>query len=281
MAPPFRSHLGLSGNFNRTLWHEVGHYLGVDRDVKGRAVNTDALEENSSALEEMKSDLVALYLGQALRERALLRRHHPARAVRERHPARAADRPPARDQPYQTMQLMQMNYFLENGLLEANPDGLSIHYEKYHDVVGKLLREVLAIQRGRRQGGVGSVHREVHPLGRVPPRRPGGEDARPGEVPLHAGEVRGARRVAGRSSSPARASCSTCASPRPTDGRQRTAWLRWKTGWCPSSAAPIPWSMRPWPRRISRPGGRRALCTSSPSAQGPECGTPDCLSSNQ
>ena len=32
-------------------------------------------------------------------------------------------------------------------MLESRPDGLYIRYEKYHDVVGKLLREVLAIQR--------------------------------------------------------------------------------------------------------------------------------------
>ncbi len=147
MAEPFRGHLGLSGNFNRTLWHEVGHYLGVDRDVKGRSVNSDALEENSSALEEMKSDLVSLYLGKALRERLFyddttLRELYASGIQRVLQIVR-----PRRDQPYQTMQLMQMNYFLENGLLEARPDGLHIHYEKYHDVVGKLLREVLAIQR--------------------------------------------------------------------------------------------------------------------------------------
>ncbi|MFL5344173.1 MAG: NUDIX hydrolase [Hyalangium sp.] len=147
MAPAFRKDLGLSGGFNRTLWHEVGHYLGADRDVKGRAVNSDALEENSSALEEMKSDLVALYLGKALRERVFyddttLRELYASGIQRVLQIVR-----PRRDQPYQTMQLMQMNYFLEHGLLEARPDGLYIHYEKYHDVVGKLLREVLAIQR--------------------------------------------------------------------------------------------------------------------------------------
>jgi hypothetical protein len=147
VAEPFRNHLGLSGNFNRTLWHEVGHYLGVDRDVKGRSVNSDALEENSSALEEMKSDLVSLYLGRALRERGFyddttLRELYASGIQRVLQIVR-----PRRDQPYQTMQLMQMNYFLDNGLLEARPDGLFIHYEKYHDVVGRLLREVLAIQR--------------------------------------------------------------------------------------------------------------------------------------
>jgi hypothetical protein len=147
MAAPFRGHLGLSGNFNRTLWHEVGHYLGVDRDVKGRAVNSHALEENSSTLEEMKSDLVSLYLGKALRERLFyddttLRELYASGIHRVLQIVR-----PRRDQPYQTMQLMQMNYFLENGLLEARPEGLYIRYEKYHDVVGKLLREVLALQR--------------------------------------------------------------------------------------------------------------------------------------
>lgn len=146
MTEPFRGHLGLSGGFNRTLWHEVGHYLGVDQDVKGRSVN-DALEENSSALEEMKADLVSLYLGKALRERGFyddttLRELYASGIQRVLQIVR-----PRRDQPYQTMQLMQMNYFLENGLLEARPDGLHIHYERYHDVVGRLLREVLAIQR--------------------------------------------------------------------------------------------------------------------------------------
>jgi len=147
VAEPFRGHLGPSGSFNRTLWHEVGHYLGVDRDVKGRSVNSDALEENSSTLEEMKSDLVSMFLGKALRERGFyddttLRELYASGIQRVLQVVR-----PRRDQPYQTMQLMQFNYYLEHGLLEARPEGLHIHYEKYHGVVGKLLGEVLALQR--------------------------------------------------------------------------------------------------------------------------------------
>ena len=147
VAEPFRGHLGPTGGFNRTLWHEVGHYLGVDQDVKGRSVNSDALEENSSTVEEMKSDLVSMYLGKALRERGFyddttLRQLYASGIHRVLQVVR-----PRRDQPYQTMQLMQFNYYLEQGLLEARPDGLHIHYEKYHDVVGRLLREVLALQK--------------------------------------------------------------------------------------------------------------------------------------
>jgi hypothetical protein len=147
VAEPFRGHLGPSGGFNRTLWHEVGHSLGVDQDVKGRSVNSDALEENSSALEEMKSDLVSLYLGPQLRERGFyddttLRELYASGILRVLQVVR-----PRRDQPYQTMQLMQLNYFLDQGLLELRPDGLHIHYAKYPEVVGGLLREVLALQR--------------------------------------------------------------------------------------------------------------------------------------
>jgi len=55
---------------------------------------------------------------------------------------------PRRDQPYNTMQLMQWNFFLENGLLsfDAQTKKLGINYDKYHDTVGKLLAKVLEAQ---------------------------------------------------------------------------------------------------------------------------------------
>jgi hypothetical protein len=55
---------------------------------------------------------------------------------------------PRRDQPYQTMQLIQFNWFLEHGLIEADPKTarLTVHYEKYPEVVQSLLQEVLKLQ---------------------------------------------------------------------------------------------------------------------------------------
>ena len=44
------------------------------------------------------------------------------------------------------MQLMQWNFFLENGLLSFENAKLRIHYDKYHSVVGKLLQKVLETQ---------------------------------------------------------------------------------------------------------------------------------------
>jgi hypothetical protein len=135
------------GNFYRTLWHEVGHYLGVDRTVDGRELD-EALQDNANAMEEMKADLVSLFVAEALHKQgyytdAQLRSVYAGGILRVLQNNR-----PRRDQPYNTMQLMQWNFFLENGLLSFDPatKTLRIDYNKYHDVVGKMLERVLAVQ---------------------------------------------------------------------------------------------------------------------------------------
>jgi Zincin-like metallopeptidase len=133
------------GNFYRTLWHEVGHYLGVDQTKDGRDLD-QALQDDADALEEMKADLVSLYVADALHKQnyytdAQLRSVYAGGILRV-----LQNNKPRRDQPYNTMQLMQWNFFLENGLLTFEGGRLRIHYDRYHDVVGKLLKKVLDVQ---------------------------------------------------------------------------------------------------------------------------------------
>ena len=135
------------GNFYRTLWHEVGHYLGVDRTKDGRDLDV-ALEDDSNALEEMKADLVSLFVAEALQKQgyyteAQLRSVYASGILRV-----LQNNKPRRDQPYNTMQLMQWNFFLENGLLNFDADSktLRINYDKYHEVIGKMLAKTLSIQ---------------------------------------------------------------------------------------------------------------------------------------
>ena len=135
------------GNFYRTLWHEVGHYLGVDRTGDGRDLD-EALQDNSNTLEEMKADLVSLFVAEALHKQgyytdAQLKSVYAGGILRVLQNNR-----PRRDQPYNTMQLMQWNYFLENDLLRFDllAKTLHINYDKYHEVVGKMLERVLAVQ---------------------------------------------------------------------------------------------------------------------------------------
>jgi Zincin-like metallopeptidase len=133
------------GNFYRTLWHEVGHYLGVDRTKDGRDLD-QALQDDASALEEMKADLVALYVAEPLHKQGYyndeqLKSVYAGGILRV-----LQNNKPRRDQPYNTMQLMQWNFFLENGLLTFANGKLTIHYDKYHSVVGKMLAKTLAVQ---------------------------------------------------------------------------------------------------------------------------------------
>jgi hypothetical protein len=123
----------------------VGHYLGVDRTRDNRDLD-EALQENASALEEMKADLVSLFAAPALRKTnyytdAQLRAVYASGILRV-----LQNNKPRRDQPYQTMQLMQWNYFLENGLLTFENGKLRIHYDKYNSVVESMLRKTLEVQ---------------------------------------------------------------------------------------------------------------------------------------
>jgi hypothetical protein len=147
VGPDQTKDLTSEGNFYRTLWHEVGHYLGVDRTKDDRDLD-EALQEDSSALEEMKADLVSLFVAEALRKQgyytdAQLKSVYAGGILRV-----LQNNKPRRDQPYNTMQLMQWNFFLDNGLLtfdQANKT-MRIHYDKYHDVVGKMLAQTLNVQ---------------------------------------------------------------------------------------------------------------------------------------
>ncbi|HEX8498977.1 MAG TPA: hypothetical protein VF659_00185 [Pyrinomonadaceae bacterium] len=147
LDPRHKAELSSDGNFYRTLWHEVGHYLGVDVTKDGRDLDV-ALQDDADLLEEMKADLVSLYVAGALRKQgyytdAQLRAVYASGILRV-----LQNNKPRRDQPYQTMQLMQWNYFLENGLLSFDRDTkrLRIDYERYPEVAGKLLARVLEVQ---------------------------------------------------------------------------------------------------------------------------------------
>ena len=138
--------LDLDGDFHYTLWHEIGHYLGPEETRSGELID-EALLDASDLLEEMKADVISLFAGRMLHESgyyddASLRSLYAAGVERVLLKNR-----PRRDQPYGTMQLMQLNYFLENGMLRFDDDArLHVDYEVYHDVVAALVEEVLELQ---------------------------------------------------------------------------------------------------------------------------------------
>ncbi|HEX8126762.1 MAG TPA: hypothetical protein VF548_14395 [Allosphingosinicella sp.] len=146
VAPAQAGHLTPDGNFYRTLWHEVGHYLGPDLTASGATL--DSIGPDSSLLEEMKADLISLFVAKELRRRGYysedqLRSLYASGILRTLQNNR-----PRREQPYNMMQLMQWNWFLDRKVLSFDPAGaqLTIDYDRYHEAVRDLLKQVIAIQ---------------------------------------------------------------------------------------------------------------------------------------
>jgi hypothetical protein len=146
IVPGQAGHLTADGNFYRTLWHEVGHYLGPDLTAAGATL--DSIGPDASLLEEMKADLVSLFVAKELRRRGYysedqLRSLYASGILRTLQNNR-----PRREQPYNMMQLMQWNWFLDRKVLSFDPSTakLAIDYDRYHDAVRDLLKQVIAIQ---------------------------------------------------------------------------------------------------------------------------------------
>jgi hypothetical protein len=146
VAEPHRADLSGEGGFQRTLWHEIGHYLGPEITRTGQPLDV-ALGSWADAVEEMKSDLVSLFAYHRLAERNLVTAE-ALRAVQASGILRTLNASrPRRDQPYQTMMLAQFNHFVQRGLLRVDGDGrLEIRWPRYREVVDALLGEVLALQ---------------------------------------------------------------------------------------------------------------------------------------
>jgi hypothetical protein len=147
MTSPFDGDLSEEGELNRTLWHEIGHYLGVDRDKRGRPLDV-ALQAPADTIEELKADLVALFAAKQLQKSGVYSDHEMVSVYASGINRTFQDAKPRREQPYQTMQLMQFNWFYEKGVFEIEPvtKGMTIHYDRYHEAVAEMLQAVLKIQ---------------------------------------------------------------------------------------------------------------------------------------
>ena len=151
--------LHIEGNFYRTLWHEIGHYLGPDATKDGEELDA-ALQDTADLLEEMKSDLVSLFAAERLHA---LGRHDDARlrAIYAGGIRRVLQKnQPRRAQAYGTMQLIQWNWFVDQGLLRFEDNALAIDYARYPQAVESLLEAVIDLQyQGDRDAAEAFVQR--------------------------------------------------------------------------------------------------------------------------
>ena len=106
------------------------------------------MQDNHNLVEELKADLVSMFLADGLNKRgyhtdAQLRGVYGAGILRVLNETR-----PRRDDPYATMQLMQFNYFMQGGVIAFDKAAgtISLDYGVFHKVVEAMLREVLDLQ---------------------------------------------------------------------------------------------------------------------------------------
>lgn len=147
VSEEFADLLTSEGGFYRTLWHEIGHYLGVDRTRDGSDL-VEALKTYASVCEELKADLVSLYLTVPLEQSGYYTKDKRRAVYADGIRRVLRKNKPQLSQPYGTMQLMQFNYFLDRGLLvfDKKAGRLHIDFDRYPETVESMLREVLAIQ---------------------------------------------------------------------------------------------------------------------------------------
>ncbi len=143
--------LGDTGNFDRTVWHEVGHYLGPKRtDPSGPGGGRDvsvALGNLHNHFEELKADLVSLWLVPRLIELGVMTPERGRAAYAAGVLRTLVSTEPSRESPYQTMQLMQQRWLFDRRVLRFTDGRLTIDYARYPAAVEAMLTEVLRIQR--------------------------------------------------------------------------------------------------------------------------------------
>jgi hypothetical protein len=72
IAPEQRANVTFDAFFANTMFHEVAHGLGVKNTINGRGTVREALQENASAIEEGKADILGLYMLTALSDQGEL-----------------------------------------------------------------------------------------------------------------------------------------------------------------------------------------------------------------
>jgi hypothetical protein len=159
IAPEHHADLTPEGGYQQVVWHEIGHYLGPDTDRRGRAFET-ALGPEAALIEELKAELLSQFAANWLRDAGIVG-ETDARGVAAGSIV-AGLRPvrPLRSQPYPTLWLMQLNYFLERGLLVHEDDRIGIRHERHAEAVTAMLADVLDLQlEGSQQRAAAYIER--------------------------------------------------------------------------------------------------------------------------
>ena len=145
--PSQRQHVTFTAFFENTMFHEVGHAMGIKNTLNGKGTAREALKEQYSAIEEGKADIMGLYLVTRLYEMGELTEGEVmdnyitffAGIFRSSRFGAASSHGKAN--------MMRFNYFEEHQAFTRNEDGTyTVNFDKMQEAMISLMQKIIYMQ---------------------------------------------------------------------------------------------------------------------------------------
>lgn len=158
-------HITFDAFFGNTMFHEVAHGLGIKNTINGKGTVREALQEEFSALEEGKADILGLYMVTELYEMGELTEGTVMdnyvtflagifRSVRF-----------GASSAHGRANMVRFNYFKEHGAFTKEEGKYRVNFEKMQEAMASLSELILTLQGdGDKEG----VIRLMEKMGNVP-----------------------------------------------------------------------------------------------------------------
>lgn len=161
-----QKYLNFDAFFTNVMFHEVAHGLGIKSTVNGKGYVREALQEQSSWLEEGKADILGLYMVTSILKKGELEGDikdyyttFMAGILRSVRFGASASHGKAN--------MLCFNFFNESGAFERTPGGrYKVNYEKFAVAMNSLSNKILTLQGNGDKAAVEKVQNEmaiIHP----------------------------------------------------------------------------------------------------------------------
>jgi hypothetical protein len=146
IAEDQQQHITFDAFFANTMFHEVGHGLGLKNTINNKGTVREALKESYSIIEEGKADILGLFLVIKLKEMGeidndLMDNYTTFMAGIFRSIRFGAA------SAHGKANLIRFNYFKETGAFDLNENGkYSVNYNEFQKAVNSLSELILTIQ---------------------------------------------------------------------------------------------------------------------------------------
>lgn len=142
-----RKHIKFDAFFENTMFHEVGHAMGIKNTLDGNQTVREALKEKYSSVEEAKADIMGLYIVTQLYEMGEL----TAGEVMDNYVTFFAgifrSSRFGASSAHGKANMMRFNYFADKGVFTRSDEGVyTIHFEAMKKAMIGSLQDILHIQ---------------------------------------------------------------------------------------------------------------------------------------